>query len=737
MLKTSEVRPLVKADKTGDLRPVFLRVKTSFPLRGQVRHRDRDIHWGFRLARRPEANGQSRVQLSAWALSPDARVPASIIGFYSRGKLVHLARPNRQRGDVLRVLGIDADANAPIMTCGFSDEFDTSADHLDIRIALDDDEVSIGSVDLSLREVLAGQDHWLFLSDDSNDSVAQHCVDFRPTAGWLAAWDRYFAALSKLPATKAVFLVAPAKESVMPDRYPVPRCDKTPVARLLERYPGRILYPLEALRQARDLAYDRVDTHWTDLGARIACEQVLTHLGEKLPPVPSLYAIAEGRGDLGDKLVPPEKALRPSAGWPDTSACVFDNFALHHGNIRILSNPHAPLDRKVVIFGGSSSNYMIRYLSASCRRVVSIYSVGSWDPAIIAHEQPDIVILQTNERFLVVPPAPHVDCIARANEKIADGHLTLTTPPDQVPPSFADTGEDWYAARHKPLFPQQSRGNIRTMLKEEQVEAKRNFHAIPHKGEIGIHEQRIAEHFGNACRWNDGDAGIDQGLFVLGFSNRCGSNMLADYLRQTGSFHFMGESLNFDTVLKRSQENGVESFPDYIRYLAEPGRDRPFFGVKASWDQLAMLYRWNIPSMFNQTRVMIIQRRSVVRQAVSLAIATQTRQWSSRQSGTDVTPTFSAKGIAAIITSIERSSAMMLRLCDALGLPYTTLYYEDLLRDPDAVVSAKLGELGIETGALKLSAPSISRQSNQINDDFVARMQRHLLAELGLAEQAD
>lgn len=248
----------------------------------------------------------------------------------------------------------------------------------------------------------------------------------------------------------------------------------------------------------------------------------------------------------------------------------------------------------------------------------------------------------------------------------------------------------------------------------------------------GEHERRIAAHFAGRCRWDGEGPALDRDLLVLGFTNRSGSNLLADYLRQTRLVQSAGENLNWSGVTNHATREGIATFPDYIRFLTGIGPARPHFGVKASWEQLAMLHRWNIPAMFGACRVIVIQRRSVLRQAVSLSIAQQTRQWSSRQAGNGAAPVYDARAILQIMQSIERSNAMLARLCEALGLRHTTLHYEDLLRDPEGVVRVKLREIGIDCPPLELAAPAISRQSNHVNEDFVARMRAHLRDELGL-----
>ena len=145
-----------------------------------------------------------------------------------------------------------------------------------------------------------------------------------------------------------------------------------------------------------------------------------------------------------------------------------------------------------------------------------------------------------------------------------------------------------------------------------------------------------------------------------------------------------------------------------------------------------MLYRWNIPAMFGTCRIIFIQRRNVLRQAVSLSIAHQTHKWSSRQTGNGAMPIYDAKAIADIMQSIERANAMMSRLCEALGLHYTTLYYEDLLRDPNGTVQQKLLEVGVDCTPLSLAEPAIRRQSDHVNEDYVTRMRTYLRDDLGV-----
>ena len=427
-------------------RQVFVRSRTGFPLRGEVLSAGRRIVWGISISHATAAEGVE-VRFSAWALRADQPAPAARVLFRDAAGPVHVAQPGARRMDVMRALSIPANAADPVAQCGFRGEFSTCAAALEVVIEGDGFSVAIGEVAFPTPGVVAGKDGWLFLAGDSNDSLAQHVDAHRPDAQWAGQWRAYFAAMRAIPSGKAMLLIAPSKEAVMPERHPLPRNADTPIGHLLAAHSRQMLFPADALRADRDFTYDRTDTHWTDYGARIACEALLARLGEAVPQVAAQYSVQQCPGDLGQKLVPEEKDRRLVAAWPG-AALVFDNHVLHHGNIRIWSNPDAPLKKTVAIFGGSSSAQMVAYLGAVYGRIIDIYGAGSWDPDIIAHEQPDIVILQTNERFLVVPPAPHFDCLSVARRKIARGHITAPGDHAEALRRFAASGEDWYLDRH-------------------------------------------------------------------------------------------------------------------------------------------------------------------------------------------------------------------------------------------------------------------------------------------------
>ena len=144
-----------------------------------------------------------------------------------------------------------------------------------------------------------------------------------------------------------------------------------------------------------------------------------------------------------------------------------------------------------------------------------------------------------------------------------------------------------------------------------------------------VHEENISAHLGR-CTYGGG-LHIGKTLVLLGFVNRSGSNHLGDLISRQDGFSGFKEQLNHPQVLATCRRYGIETFPDYIYHIATR-RSGQSFGVKASADQVRMLHRWRLFEMFSETKMIHVIRNDIIAQAVSLHVAQQTGQWSSRQS---------------------------------------------------------------------------------------------------------
>ncbi|WP_435165460.1 Stf0 family sulfotransferase [Falsirhodobacter sp. 1013] len=247
----------------------------------------------------------------------------------------------------------------------------------------------------------------------------------------------------------------------------------------------------------------------------------------------------------------------------------------------------------------------------------------------------------------------------------------------------------------------------------------------------GVHEVEIRRHFRGRVAYQGTGPVFDHPLYLLAFSNRSGSNLLADYLRTTPIFSGFYEQLNYSTVFQQAERWNATTFPDFIRQsaevLSEPGK---MHGFKASWDQILMLHRFRIPAMYQGVRVIHITREDLLGQAISYHIAHQTKRWTSEQTGLDVEPVFNFAQIDHLISATQMSANAIQALCTIFGLPRMHLTYEDLVRRPRRAVLRVGTFAGADLSDWKLRKPAIERQADALNDMFRARFESEARAAL-------
>lgn len=241
--------------------------------------------------------------------------------------------------------------------------------------------------------------------------------------------------------------------------------------------------------------------------------------------------------------------------------------------------------------------------------------------------------------------------------------------------------------------------------------------------EVGSHEKQISALFGG--RLAAQGKPLDCRLTVIAFTNRSGSNLLADYLVQTGRFGGFGEVLNPPVVQAFAEREGVTSLPDYLAALAGRQRCGPQkdLGVKASAEQLAMLVRHGIPAMFAGFRVIHIWRQDLLGQAVSFEIAGQTNRWTTRQKAAsrevdDIA--FDPVRLEQMMRAIQSYNARIAATLSVLGIASASLTYEDLTAAPGPGIRRVCAALNIDLGDWRPKTPKIEKQASALNDRLVA-----------------
>lgn len=233
----------------------------------------------------------------------------------------------------------------------------------------------------------------------------------------------------------------------------------------------------------------------------------------------------------------------------------------------------------------------------------------------------------------------------------------------------------------------------------------------------GIHEKNIYDHFGGNVVYMD-EIIFNFPLFIIAFTNRTGSNLLASRLHSTGLYSVIGENLNYDEVIIRSSKTDVKSFPAYIAGLVNIRENSSkIFGIKASWDQLLMICRWGINRMFSDIAVVHIERESLVEQAVSFSIAGQTKRWTSEYPDTGMSPVYNRDDIDSKLYDIVSSNQAIIAICDIMKMRRLRVTYEELVKDPDKVVGNVARFSGVIDTPI-MSSAGIRKQASENNTKF-------------------
>lgn len=216
---------------------------------------------------------------------------------------------------------------------------------------------------------------------------------------------------------------------------------------------------------------------------------------------------------------------------------------------------------------------------------------------------------------------------------------------------------------------------------------------------------------------------------VLCFTNRCGSNWLAEALYATGLMGMPDEYFNEDRVRESCEKRGFASFDEFIHFLPQSHyQQRPCFATKLSWDQLYFLSKYRvIPEIIADAEYIYMIRRDLAAQALSLLLAEQTGQWKSYwNSGINGEADPFAVSDAQILETVQRLAGYhqnFLTWFGTFGIIPHVVFYKDMQEDLHGCVDRLLTKLGLaESGQWSFDKDQI-RVKKQGTDKNAERLE--------------
>lgn len=271
---------------------------------------------------------------------------------------------------------------------------------------------------LEKEKVLVGKKNYLFLHNDTNHVIEQtrgtyplkelHCEKF----SMIQIMRKYFL---KSKNVQYYLLIAPNKESVYSQFLP-DEIEKSP-----ERIVTKIIRELrkvgfKKISYSEDLlikesrvreTYSKGDTHWNYYGAYIAYRELIKLISYDFFNISHInesdinFMERDKKGDLLSKISDNHDSVIV-ADFHKTSYKTFDNEIPNNGHMMIFENKNKALPT-CIFFRDSFGGYIVEYLAESFSKLIVLHQ-NNIDYSIVLKENPDIVISEQVERFLIGLP---------------------------------------------------------------------------------------------------------------------------------------------------------------------------------------------------------------------------------------------------------------------------------------------------------------------------------------------
>ena len=211
------------------------------------------------------------------------------------------------------------------------------------------------------------------------------------------------------------------------------------------------------------------------------------------------------------------------------------------------------------------------------------------------------------------------------------------------------------------------------------------------------HEKKTEDFFGksNIVLSDENFPKYDLGVFIC-FTNRSGSNLVAEYLSFHPELGTVGEPYNFPQIIKISKDNNIRNFEEYFRYQIHMNHIGERYITKASPYQLTFLLRYGILQRnFKKIKIIYVYRENLLEQAISQFIAFQNEQWTSFQAAKIVELKYEKNTIYQTIQAIAQANKYANVLFNLIDLDVYQIKYEDFIKNKEIICEDIFRFLGL------------------------------------------
>jgi trehalose 2-sulfotransferase len=210
--------------------------------------------------------------------------------------------------------------------------------------------------------------------------------------------------------------------------------------------------------------------------------------------------------------------------------------------------------------------------------------------------------------------------------------------------------------------------------------------------------------------------------YVICSGQRSGGHYLGHLLYSTGAMGYPLEYFNRNHLARWQALSGSTEIGGVIGYIRSR-RTSPngCFGIKADFDQFASAVReYRFPELFPKTRFIIIHRRDLLGQAISLVRARQTNQWISLHERTGEAR-YDRKQIDRAMLYLLEEKASWLRYLATAGHDRLDVVYESLVENPARTVDAIAEYLGVGPVKIRFDLVLPQKQADEETENWRQR----------------
>jgi len=214
--------------------------------------------------------------------------------------------------------------------------------------------------------------------------------------------------------------------------------------------------------------------------------------------------------------------------------------------------------------------------------------------------------------------------------------------------------------------------------------------------------------------------------FLIANTPRSGSHLLGHSLSETRQHGVPLEYFNPANVVYWYERFGVSTTQELIPFLFKYRTSRNgYFGVKADWGQYKNLCNTIHFDSLNFTKIVWIQRNNLLKQAVSYAIAKQTRQWISAMPKQGEAE-YDYSEIVKCARKIRNWNQNWKSHFETTSVPVLQTKYEDIIGNPQQELEKIAKFINPEhKGMIDLTKQTL-KQTGKLNHDWISHFRKEM-----------